>query len=58
MRFRLFVHGILQASGQRCDPMDEILSDTMRARMDQTQLCCKKLRSSQHHPCFRAKIHL
>jgi len=50
--------GILRASRQRCGPMDGILSDTLRALMDQTELCCKKPRSSQHHPCFRAMINL
>jgi len=50
--------GILRAFGQRCGPMDGILSDTLRVLMDQTQLCCKKPRSSQHHPCFRARINL
>jgi len=45
-------------SGQRCGPMDGILNDTFRALMDQTQLSCKKPRSSQHHPCFRARINL
>ena len=46
--------GILRASGQHYGPMDGILSDTLRALTDQTDLCCKKPRSSQHHPCFRA----
>ena len=46
------IDGILRASGQRCGHMDGILSDNLRAFMDQTQLCCKKPRSSQHHPCF------
>jgi len=36
---------ILQTSGQHCGPMDGILSDTLRALMDQTELCCKKPRS-------------
>jgi len=61
--FRTFVcsnpmDGILQAFGQRCRPMDGILSDTLRALMDQTQFCCKKLHSSQHHLCFRAMINI
>jgi len=49
---------ILRAFGQRCGHIDRILSDTLRALINQTQLCCKKLRSLQHHPCFRAMINL
>ena len=50
---------ILWASGQYCGPMDWILNETLRALMDQTQLCCKKLlRSSQHYPCCWATINL
>ena len=38
--------------------MNGILSDTTRAFTDQPRLCCRKHRSLQPHPCFRAMINL
>jgi len=50
--------GILRASGERCRPINGILSDRTSAFTDQPQLCCRKHRSLQHHPCFRAMVNL
>jgi len=44
--------GILRTSGERCRPINGILSDTTSAFTDQPRLCYRKHRSLQHHPCF------
>jgi len=50
--------GILQISEKCSHPINRILSDTTSAFTDQPRLCCRKHRSLQHHPCFRAMINL
>jgi len=50
--------GILRISGKCGRPINGILSDTTSALTDQPRLCCRKHRSLQHHPCFRAMINL
>ena len=63
------MHGILRLS-EKCSgavngilsettsPINGILSDTRSAFTDQPRLCCRKHRTLQHHPCFRAMINL
>jgi len=50
--------GILRAYEKCSRPINGILSDTASAFTDQPRLCCRKHHSLQHHPCFRAMIHL
>jgi len=50
--------GILRISEKCGRPINVILSDTTSAFTDQPRLCCRKHRSLQHHPCFRAMINL
>jgi len=50
--------GILRTSEKCGRPINGILSDTTSAFTDQPRLCCRKHRSLQHHPCFRAMINL
>jgi len=50
--------GILRISEKCGRPINGILSDTTSASTNQPRLCCRKYRSLQHHPCFRAMINL
>ena len=50
--------GILRISEKCSHPINGILSDTTSAFTDQPRLCCRKHRSLQHHPFFRAMINL
>jgi len=50
--------GILRISERCSRPINGIPSDTTSAFTDQPRLCCRKHRSLQHHPCFRAMINL
>ena len=50
--------GILRALWRRCHPMDRKMKTTSSAFTDLPRLCCRKHRSLQHHPCFRALINL
>jgi len=50
--------GILRISEKCSRPINGILSDTTSALTDQPRLCCRKHRSLQHLPCFRAMINL
>ena len=50
--------GILRISENCSRPINEILSDETSAFTDQPRLCCRKHRSLQHHPCFRAMTNL
>ena len=50
--------GILRALWGRCHPMDGKMKTTSSAFTDPPQLCHRKYRSLQHHPCFRALINL
>jgi len=50
--------GILRISEKCSRPVNGILSDTTSAFTDQPRLFCRKHRSLQRHPCFRAMINL
>jgi len=50
--------GISRNSEKCSGPINGILSDTRSAFTDQPRLCCRKHRTLQHHPCFRAMINL
>jgi len=50
--------GILRNSAKWGRPINGILRDTRSAFTDLPRLCCRKHRSSQHHPCFRTMINL